>query len=31
MRTMLFLNRWNDFFHLMLSKVNGEQSCRHSR
>ncbi len=28
MRTVLFLNRWNDFFHLMLSKVDGEQSRR---
>ncbi len=28
MRTVLFLNRWNDLFHLMLTKVDGEQSRR---
>ena len=24
--TVLFLNKWNDLFHLMLTKVDGEQS-----
>jgi hypothetical protein len=28
MRTVLFLNRWNYLFHLMLTKVDGEQSRR---
>ena len=28
MRTVLFLNRRNDLFHLMLTKVDGEQSRR---
>jgi hypothetical protein len=28
MRTVLFLNRWNDLFHLMLTKVDGEQRRR---
>lgn len=28
MRTVLFLNRWNDLFQLMLTKVDGEQSRR---
>jgi hypothetical protein len=29
MRTVLFLNRWNDLFHLMLTKIDGEQSRGH--
>ncbi len=28
MRTAIFLNRWNDLFHLMLMKVEGERSRR---
>jgi hypothetical protein len=28
MRTVLLLNRWNDLFHLILTKVDGEQSRR---
>jgi len=28
MRTVIYLNRWNDLFHLMLLKVDGEQSRR---
>jgi hypothetical protein len=27
-KTMIFLNRWNTLYHLMLTKVDGEQSCR---
>lgn len=28
MRTVIFLNRWNDLFHLMLMEVNGENNRR---
>ena len=28
MRTVIFLNRWNGVFHLMLLKIDGEQSRR---
>jgi hypothetical protein len=28
MRTVIFLNRWNNLLHLMLTKVDGEQSRR---
>lgn len=28
MRTMIFLNRWNDLYHLMLMKVDGDRSRR---
>jgi hypothetical protein len=28
MRTLIFPNRWNDLFHLLLMKVDGEQSHR---
>jgi hypothetical protein len=28
MRTVIYLNRWNDLYHLMLMKVEGEQSRR---
>ena len=28
MKTVIYLNRWNDIFHLMLTKVAGEQSRR---
>lgn len=28
MKTVVFLNRWNDMFHLLLMKVEGEQSRR---
>jgi hypothetical protein len=28
MQTVIFLNRWNNLFHLMLTKVDGENSRR---
>jgi hypothetical protein len=28
MRTAIFLNRWNDLFHLMLMRVEGERGRR---
>src|SRR4051812_34981220 len=28
MRTVIFLNRWNDPFHLLLMKADGEHSYR---
>lgn len=28
MKTVIFLNRWNNRFHLMLVKVDGEESHR---
>jgi hypothetical protein len=28
MRTAIFLNRWNDRFHLILTKTDGEESHR---
>jgi hypothetical protein len=27
-KTVIFLNRWNNLYHLMLSKVDGENSPR---
>lgn len=27
-RTMIFLNRWNNLFHLMLASVDGDESRR---
>lgn len=28
MKTLIFLNRWNDLYHLILMKVEGERSYR---
>lgn len=28
MKTVIFLNKWNTLYHLMLSQVNGENSRR---
>jgi hypothetical protein len=28
MKTVIFLNRWNTLFHLILAKVDDEQSHR---
>ncbi len=28
MKTVIFLNRWNDLYHLILMRVEGERSHR---